>query len=887
MRNAIGKFLGSSLFLATLILHVNAARAQVVESDCNQNEVPDICELDPSSNPELCLLTEGPVTPAANSCGDALPLSLGFYYFGSGVGATNDGFASCGASASGPDVWYSFRNPPASEDGSADPIEVKFSMSGTRNLPGGFDPVLALFTNCPSLEGSQIACNDDNCGLDSVLQTSVADGQTIFIRISRFANGSFGDFRINVLTPESPSCIEPIGSGTDCNANGVLDQCDVTPEFGGTQIDCNSNQKPDSCDIAQFDGTQVGEETVALDRNGNGLIDACEDCNRNRVPDACDVSSVDPAGLVLWQVFGSEPGTLSCDEFCNLEGGAPAGNGEGVACGTNTDLNDNLRPDVCEPDCDGNGIPDSVDIASGAQVDCNANGRPDSCDLKSSLVGTGQYSPAFEGFVLEDNYTLQALDMFYLLFPGQNTTGRELVGPIGTSELGAKDVAVNPATGEIITVGGLGLLREGKGSEPQNLYSVNPLTGAGTALANPISDQEGVFGLTFSANGDTLFGSGFERNYVLDPVNGGAVSELPLSQGGFGLATAPNGDVYSLIPQTFFGGSSGLFEECISGVVRRLDPVTHETLDEQLVVSDFIDLCAEPGAQGGSCVVCRQLSDIAFGADGVFYGVTFAQSFDDGGPGVSFGGAGNDLVRLVDATSGPEPTPTAGGGAQAIDIGYELETVGPLFLFPTGLGGGLPPLSQDCDLNAQPDECQADCDGDGIPDACDGTTGIDQCGVCLGDGSSCACTETSLVQEQADLDGSALELKETVHLASHTLEQKSRKNRRNLRYARDVRREATALYLRAWEITWSAIPSSVTLCSGSTQCTTVSNQGAIDEYTSIMTKLRDLVADVTKRLGRLGIRRKKLNRLNNTAQQQLDVALIQIAQIPATSSDCN
>ncbi len=32
-------------------------------------------------------------------------------------------------------------------------------------------------------------------------------------------------------------------------------------------------------------------------------------------------------------------------------------------------------------DCNGNGIDDPIDIASGAAVDCNGNGRPDSCDL--------------------------------------------------------------------------------------------------------------------------------------------------------------------------------------------------------------------------------------------------------------------------------------------------------------------------------------------------------------------------------------------------------------------------------------------------------------------------------------------------------------------------
>jgi hypothetical protein len=37
----------------------------------------------------------------------------------------------------------------------------------------------------------------------------------------------------------------------------------------------------------------------------------------------------------------------------------------------------NLLP----PDCNGNGVPDDEDIASGISRDCNGNGRPDSCDV--------------------------------------------------------------------------------------------------------------------------------------------------------------------------------------------------------------------------------------------------------------------------------------------------------------------------------------------------------------------------------------------------------------------------------------------------------------------------------------------------------------------------
>jgi hypothetical protein len=72
-------------------------------------------------------------------------------------------------------------------------------------------------------------------------------------------------------------------------------------------------------------------------------------------------------------------------------------NGNGVpdaqdlASGYSTDCNGNGVPDECDVasgkalDCNGNGIPDSCDIAAGLELDCNLNGIPDPCDI---LAGT-------------------------------------------------------------------------------------------------------------------------------------------------------------------------------------------------------------------------------------------------------------------------------------------------------------------------------------------------------------------------------------------------------------------------------------------------------------------------------------------------------------------
>ena len=54
----------------------------------------------------------------------------------------------------------------------------------------------------------------------------------------------------------------------------------------------------------------------------------------------------------------------------------------GGYCGTVDDLNENGVPDECDPDCNGNGLPDDYEIINGLAQDCNGNGQPDECDLE-------------------------------------------------------------------------------------------------------------------------------------------------------------------------------------------------------------------------------------------------------------------------------------------------------------------------------------------------------------------------------------------------------------------------------------------------------------------------------------------------------------------------
>lgn len=119
------------------------------------------------------------------------------------------------------------------------------------------------------------------------------------------------------------------GGSTDCNTNGVPDECDIAggvPDCNGNALpdecdvadeDCNTNGFPDDCDLIDFGGdcntNTVPDEcdlaTSAADCNTNGLPDECDaalgDCNTNGVPDECDLDSSAPGSQVVNGTFDS------------------------------------------------------------------------------------------------------------------------------------------------------------------------------------------------------------------------------------------------------------------------------------------------------------------------------------------------------------------------------------------------------------------------------------------------------------------------------------------------------------------------------------------------------------------------------------------------------
>ena len=216
--------------------------------------------------------------PGHDECVDGIPLAPGSFE-NTLAGGTLDGETSCGGTDS--DVWFRFTAP-------ADGL-IGVNTCGTNDWPGednGIDTVLSLHVACPGNVANELACNDDwNLGSDptacsgidggavrdSALSAFLGEGETVFIRVSRYVNSTNGSFLLNVLfAPQPPphdACADaaPLGEGQVAGSTyGATNDGDsacaspgggdvwyrFTPEYGGDlQVDtCGTHDlfTPDS-----------------------------------------------------------------------------------------------------------------------------------------------------------------------------------------------------------------------------------------------------------------------------------------------------------------------------------------------------------------------------------------------------------------------------------------------------------------------------------------------------------------------------------------------------------------------------------------------------------------------------------------------------------------
>ena len=300
------------------------------------------------------------------------------------------------------------------------------------------------------------------------------------------ANGSVGDCDNDGI----PNSCEIAAGAPDCNNNGIPDACDITSGLSRDadqdgnpdecEFDCNRNGLPDDYDIAT---------SASADCNRNDIPDECEDGSMSAVTGSMGrfgsgvtasgtltamLPSITPVtvtvrargdlnGATEFAVvkfanttvanffvaggtdcpsgYDSETYTLSATAWNNMVAASQGGNvavtvtgsplvdpnqcangfvevlvsykssrydcnGDGlsdlcqiasgalldcnqngvpdacdISAGTVADIDQNGVPDTCQPDCNANGLPDAYELSRGLAADCNGNGKPDSCDI--------------------------------------------------------------------------------------------------------------------------------------------------------------------------------------------------------------------------------------------------------------------------------------------------------------------------------------------------------------------------------------------------------------------------------------------------------------------------------------------------------------------------
>ena len=383
-------------------------------TDCDGNTVPDVCDIasgvadcDGNGSIDSCEIAAGANDCNLNGVLDVCDIASGTSADCNGNGVPDDcdavstnTYSSSPAAPVPPDVSDNIVVADAGVILDLD-VQVNISHAFVGDLVVDLtSPAGTIVRLQNEVGGSGLdlitTFDDDGAGTIPTQPLSGVDGQSKQGTWNLFVTDVFPAADDGVVNTWA-LVIEAQGVGfTDCNGNGVDDDCDVS---SGTVPDCNSNGTPDSCDIAagtsvDANGNGVPDECDSDDCNGNGTPDdqdiangTSADCNANTVPDECDIAA----------------GTTDCDgdgipDSCELVSGTGLDcNGNGtldncdLAAGTSADCNGNSTPDECDiaagtTDCDGDGTPDSCELVSGTGLDCNGNGTLDNCDIASGTA---------------------------------------------------------------------------------------------------------------------------------------------------------------------------------------------------------------------------------------------------------------------------------------------------------------------------------------------------------------------------------------------------------------------------------------------------------------------------------------------------------------------
>ena len=252
-------------------------------ADCNNNGVPDECETDCNANgvPDDCDITTGGIPTATRTASPTRATSAR----GRAMTATTTPSPTSASATATPTAFPTTATSPRA----ACPTVTTTAFPTAATSPTARPT--ATTTGSPRVR--------DPTATPTAFRTTATSPRAAFRTATRTACPTAAISP--TARPTATTTGSPTSASTDCNANGVPDDCDITT--GGIP-DCNGNGVPDSCDIANG----------AADCNNNGIPDECEtdvqrdatavpddcdittggsDCNDNGVPDSCDITTAD------------------------------------------------------------------------------------------------------------------------------------------------------------------------------------------------------------------------------------------------------------------------------------------------------------------------------------------------------------------------------------------------------------------------------------------------------------------------------------------------------------------------------------------------------------------------------------------------------------------
>ncbi|MBI1290579.1 hypothetical protein GC173_04965 [bacterium] len=428
--------LGFALVLACVV------GAPAVAADCNNNGIDDSIELYDLS-----------ASTAANSCGEAMQVGPTITYAGTTVGATNDGAANCGASSLSPDVWYAYTPaasgtalislcgssydtvlslhagcgiaPIACNDDSCslqstltvtvvEGQEYLIRVSGYNGEAGAFQLTI---DGPPSFYGAGLDVDGDgeldDCGsLISAVPTrpyatfvfndapptqvlTINASTTATVTLTASTGASWLDLMPEIQSFDGSTTVAMSFDPSAYNeAIQLTDFITLSAVAGPTSSTLTLPVTFNLIEpVPQFVLSPTGLSVTA--RQGDGpttraltVRNATGRVAQASTADSATWLSIAPAGLLV----GNEPttttvtftpGTLGTGSYSGVVGVFFAANPNQSSQFVTANLT------ILPPDCNGNGIDDPEEVASGAAADCNANGIPDSCELNATTDANG------------------------------------------------------------------------------------------------------------------------------------------------------------------------------------------------------------------------------------------------------------------------------------------------------------------------------------------------------------------------------------------------------------------------------------------------------------------------------------------------------------------